>query len=211
MALSALLFSLYFGTCGGAGPEYWNGPIPFPSVRSPAMHIQRTPPPLLQPLATPAGPADAELTAQQPGAGSTQADPPAVPGVRYTASSSATTKDDAQLPDLNSLSVEDQLKLGQRMGVFTKITYSKEGRMVANPFASGAAPGSSSSADPYAGIAAPGFLSGAVSAMRDFEEGMAVLKAHAPATETKGAKGADFWSGSLKSLQNAAAKLNVFA
>ncbi len=168
------------------------------------MQIHRTLPPVLQPLGSPA---NTEPSAQPPGAGSLQAGEPAVSGVVYTASSAA-TKDDTQVPDLNSLSMEEQLKLGQRMGVFTKITYSKEGRMVANPFASNATKEPASSADPYAGIAAPEFLSGAVSAMRDFEEGMAVLKSHAPVVE---AKGADFWSGSLRSLQNAAAKLNVFA
>jgi len=169
------------------------------------MQIHRNLPPILQPLATPAGSAEADLMAQQPGAGSLQADEPAVPGVVYTASAAA-TKEVEQVPDLNSLSMEEQLKLGQRMGVFTKITYSKEGRMVANPFAQTGS--STGSANPYAGIAASGFLSGAVSAMRDFEEGMAVLKSHAPAAE---AKGADFWSSGLRGLQHAAAKLNVFA
>jgi hypothetical protein len=136
-----------------------------------------------------------------------QADESAVPGVVYTASTAA-TKDAAKIPDLNSLSMEEQLKLGQRMGVFTKITYSREGRMVANPFANLAAQDPTGSAYPYAGIAATEFLRGAVSAMRDFEEGMAVLKSHAPATETKGG---NFWSSGLRGLQNAASKLNVFA
>lgn len=115
----------------------------------------------------------------------------AVPGVQYTPSA------EAELPDLNSLSLEQQLQLGQRMGVFTKITYSKDGLMVANPFAN-------TKADPYAGIAAPGFARGAASAISDFQEGMAALKARAPATEVR-AK--NVWS----SLQNAAARLNVFA
>jgi hypothetical protein len=107
------------------------------------------------------------------------------------------------VPDLNSLSMEQQLSLGRSMGVFTKITYSKEGLMTANPFSK-----ASASADPHAAIASPEFVSNAVQSMRDFEEGMAVLKSHAPAADTKAA---DFWSGGVRSLQNVAARLNVFA
>jgi hypothetical protein len=44
--------------------------------------------------------------------------------------------------------------------------------------------------------------------MRDFEDGMAVLKSHLPAGSTQGAT---FWSSGLRNLQNVAARLNVFA
>lgn len=160
------------------------------------MQINRHQPPLLTPLPTAAD----EQAAAQPGKQqAAPADSAPVAGVTYTAST-----DTQDVPDLNSLSLEDQLKLGQSLGVFKKITYSKDGQMVANPFAGHGG----ASADPYAGIAAPGFARGAASAMRDFEEGMNALKARAPATE---AKGADFWAGSKRALQSAAARLNVFA
>ena len=97
--------------------------------------------------------------------------------------------------DLSNMTLENQLVLGKNQGVFTKITLSKDGILLAKP-----------------GVAADGkspeFVTSAVTAMRDFQEGIALLKEQAP---DAGSKGHGFFSGGLRSLQHAAAKLNVFA
>lgn len=97
--------------------------------------------------------------------------------------------------DLGNMTLENQLALGKDKGVFTKITLSKDGVLLATPHE-------------QPSVEAPEFVSSAVTAMRDFQEGIALLKEQG--TET-GSKTAGFFSGGLRSLQSAAAKLNVFA
>ena len=97
--------------------------------------------------------------------------------------------------DLNNMTLENQLALGKDKGVFTKITLSKDGVLLAAP---------KEQPSPQA----PEFVSSAVTAMRDFQEGIALLKEQGVDT---GSKSAGFFSGGLRSLQSAAAKLNVFA
>jgi len=96
--------------------------------------------------------------------------------------------------DLNNMTLENQLALGRNQGVFTKITLSKDGVLLAQP-------------DPARKAQAPEFVSSAVTAMRDFQEGIAALSEQAPESSKTGG----FFSDGLRSLQQAAAKLNVFA
>lgn len=97
--------------------------------------------------------------------------------------------------DLSNMTLENQLALGKDQGVFTKITLSKDGVLLAAPQAQPSAQ-------------APEFVSSAVTAMRDFQEGIALLKDQG--TDTSG-KTAGFFSDGWRSLQTVAAKLNVFA
>jgi hypothetical protein len=97
--------------------------------------------------------------------------------------------------DLSNMTLENQLALGKDKGVFTKITLSKDGVLLAAP---------KEQSSPQA----PEFVSSAVTAMRDFQEGIALLKEQG--TDASG-KTAGFFADGLRSLQNAAAKLNVFA
>ena len=97
--------------------------------------------------------------------------------------------------DLSNMTLENQLALGKDKGVFTKITLSKDGVLLAAP---------KEQPSPQA----PEFVSSAVTAMRDFQEGIALLKEQGADT---GSKSAGFFSDGLRSLQNVAAKLNVFA
>lgn len=97
--------------------------------------------------------------------------------------------------DLNSMTLENQLEYGRNQGVFTKITLHKEGVLVTTPHREYSA-GSN------------GFVASAVSTMKDFEEGVALLNQHAPESNTKTM---DFLAGKLRGLQSVASKLNVFA
>jgi hypothetical protein len=97
--------------------------------------------------------------------------------------------------DLSNMTLENQLALGKDKGVFTKITLSKDGVLLAAP---------KEQPSPQA----PEFVASAVTAMRDFQEGIALLKEQGVDT---GGKSAGFFSEGLRSLQNVAAKLNVFA
>jgi hypothetical protein len=96
--------------------------------------------------------------------------------------------------DLNAMTLESQLAYGRDQGVFTKITLHKDGVLVATP--------------PRASDATGGFVASAVTTMKDFEEGLALLKQHSPEPPSK-AMG--FLSDKLRGLQHVAAKLNVFA
>lgn len=127
---------------------------------------------------------------------------PPIAGVIYTGSGNAAAKSadaSASAPaagtDLNEMSLENQLEFGKNRGVFTKITLSKDGVLVAK-------------ADPAVGAKSPEFVASAVATMKDFEDGIALLKGNAPAAS---AKPVDFLSGSLKNLQHMASRLNVFA
>jgi hypothetical protein len=109
---------------------------------------------------------------------------PVEKGVKYTGST-----------DLKSMTLENQLEYGRDQGVFTKISLHKEGVLVMNPAQA-------------RGDADTGFVASAVTTMKDFEEGLAALKAHAPASDSTTL---GFLAGKFKGLQNAASKLNVFA
>jgi hypothetical protein len=108
---------------------------------------------------------------------------PQTSGVVYTGSA-----------DLDSMSLENQLEFGRNHGVFTKISLHIDGVLVATP--------------PRASDTSGGFVASAVTTMKDFEEGLALLKQHSPES---GSKTMGFLSDKLRGLQNAASKLNVFA
>lgn len=130
---------------------------------------------------------------------STAAVAPAAPkesGVIYTSAGSSAVRDaGAQAPDLDNMTLENQLALGRDRGVFTKITLSKDGVLVSKPHA-----------DP--GATASGFATSAAATMKDFEEGIASMKKHLPDSADKSSSGL---AGKFRSLQQLTAKLNVFA
>jgi hypothetical protein len=106
-------------------------------------------------------------------------------GVTYTGSQ-----------DLKSMTLKDQLQYGRNMGVFTKISVRHEGALATAP-----------RQEPL-GSSAEGFVTSAVNTMKDFEDGLAALKMHSPDARTQST---DFLTARFRGLQNAAAKLNVFA
>jgi hypothetical protein len=124
---------------------------------------------------------------------------PAAPtesGVIYTgAGAGADHKADADAPDLDNMTLENQLALGRDRGVFTKITLSKDGVLVSKPHAD-------------QGATASGFATSAAATMKDFEEGIASMKKHLPDSADKSSSGL---AGKFRSLQQLTAKLNVFA
>lgn len=140
-------------------------------------------------LAPAPAPVKAEVKVKAP----VEVEAPKTSGVIYTPSSPAVT--DASLTDLANMSLEKQLAYGRDRGVFTKIALNKDGVLIAKP-------------DPAPHANAPEFVASAVTTMRDFEEGIALLKGN-PAD--KGAKVAEAFSEKFKHLQQAAARLNVFA
>jgi hypothetical protein len=181
VAGNAPLFGLYFWTHGFCRQEY----LAHPNVSSPwemAMQINR-PTQLVFPAS--AG-TSAAAPRQQPASPPPVSTEPALPresGVIYTGSA-----------DLDSMSLENQLEFGRNHGVFTKISLHKDGVLVATP--------------PRASDTSGGFVASAVTTMKDFEEGLALLKQHSP---DSGSKTMGFLSDKLRGLQNAASKLNVFA
>ncbi|MBT9505440.1 hypothetical protein [Rhodoferax sp.] len=134
-------------------------------------------------------PVKAEVKVKAP----VEVEAPKTSGVIYTPSSPAVT--DASLTDLANMSLEKQLAYGRDRGVFTKIALNKDGVLIAKP-------------DPAPHANAPEFVASAVTTMRDFEEGIALLKGN---PTDKGAKVAEAFSEKFKHLQQAAARLNVFA
>ncbi len=119
-----------------------------------------------------------------------------VEGVIYTGSGIAAAPDaDADFADLDNMSLENQLAYGRNKGVFTKITLSKDGVLVAKPL--GGPSGKSRD-----------FAASAAATMKDFEEGIASLKKH---SADAGDKTNHSLAGKFKSLQQLTAKLNVFA
>lgn len=117
-------------------------------------------------------------------------------GVIYTGSgNTGTPAPEADYPDLDNMSLENQLEFGRNKGVFTKITLSKDGVLVAKP---------------QGGFNAKsaGFAASAAATIKDFEEGIASLKKH---TSDSSDKSSNALSGRFKSLQQLTAKLNVFA
>lgn len=119
-------------------------------------------------------------------------------GVIYTSSGSDAAKPAAtSSADLSNMTLENQLELGRNMGVFTKITLSKDGVLVATPHRAAA-----SDAKP------PEFVASAVTTMRDFEEGITALKGNSADAHSKTK---DFLASKLRGLQQVASKLNVFA
>jgi hypothetical protein len=115
------------------------------------------------------------------------------PGVK-TSSGQATKK--ASGVDLGSMTLEKQLEFGKDHGVFTKITISKEGLQAAR-------------ADQERSAQATGFVSSAVTTLKDFEEGLALLNKDAAANT--GSTPGNFFAAKFRGLQQAAGKLNVFA
>lgn len=144
----------------------------------------------------------------QPAAPATPAAPPPVltarvtpqeSGVIYTNSGSDAAKPAApSSADLSNMTLENQLELGRNMGVFTKITLSKDGVLVATPHRAAA----TTDAKPAE------FVAAAVSTMRDFEEGITALRGGSAEAHSKTR---DFLTSKLRGLQQAASKLNVFA
>jgi len=121
------------------------------------------------------------------------------PGVIYTGAGKSAlpaATDSTDTADISKLPLDGLLELGKSKGVFTKITYSKEGVLA------GAAQAAQTS-KPDA------FVSSAVATMRDFEEGIAALKGQAAAPEAS--KVGAFLSSGLRDIKQAASKLNVFA
>jgi len=117
-------------------------------------------------------------------------------GVIYIGSGNTGTQDpEADYPDLDNMSLENQLEFGRNKGVFTKITLSKDGVLVAKPHGGSHAPSA-------------GFAASAAATIKDFEEGIASLKKHAPDGSDKSSNA---MLGRFKSLQQLTAKLNVFA
>ena len=100
-----------------------------------------------------------------------------------------------ELTSLNDMSLSSQLEVGKSMGVFTKITLSKEGVLVAKP-------------DQNRAVNSPEFVASAVKTIKDFQEGIAVLKENSTHSSSKAS---DLLSGSLRNLQNVAARFHVFA
>jgi hypothetical protein len=96
--------------------------------------------------------------------------------------------------DLGSMTLQSQLALGRDKGVFTKITLSQDGVLRVNP-------------DVPQNPNSPVFVASAVTAMRDFQEGIALLKEQTP----EGKQSAGFFADGLRSLAQAAAKFKVFA
>lgn len=96
---------------------------------------------------------------------------------------------------LDNMTLDHQLALGKQHGVFTKITLGKDGilQTQANRFANAPTPQE--------------FVASAVTAMQDFQEGIALLKEQTtPANHPH-----HFLSDGLRNLQQVAARLNVFA
>ncbi len=96
--------------------------------------------------------------------------------------------------DLGNMTLENQLALGRNKGVFTKITLSQDGVLRVKP-------------DVAQNPNSPVFVASAVTAMRDFQEGIAVLKEQTP----EGSQSGGFIADGLRSLVQAAAKFKVFA
>lgn len=92
--------------------------------------------------------------------------------------------------NFENLSLQNQLELGRSSGVFTKITLSKDGVLVLKPT------GAAKAAD---------FATAAAATMKDFEEGIALMKKNAGEHHDKPHPSL---SGKLKELT---AKLHVFA
>ena len=136
------------------------------------------------PLATPSLPNEKPGANNSPTLQSNDAPSPAS-GVTYTGAK-----------DLKSMTLQDQLQYGRNLGVFTKITLHNEGGL-GNQQRSG-----------QASATADGFVSSAVSTMKDFEEGLAALKQNNPEASSKTSS---FLAEKFRGLQNAAARLNVFA
>lgn len=96
--------------------------------------------------------------------------------------------------DLGNMTLESQLALGRNKGVFTKITLAQDGALRVKP-------------DVPQNPNSPVFVASAVTAMRDFQEGIALLKEQTP----EGAQSGGFIADGLRSLAQAAAKFKVFA
>lgn len=148
-----------------------------------------------QARATPAEPA-AAAPAAAPVISTNPVQPQESPGVIYVGSGNAGEQTpDADYPDLDNMSLENQLAFGRNQGVFTKITLSKDGVLVAKPQGGAHAPSA-------------GFAASAAATIKDFEEGIASLKKHTPDANDKSSS---VLAGRFKSLQQLTAKLNVFA
>ena len=97
--------------------------------------------------------------------------------------------------DLDNMSLESQVQLGKAMGVFTRVTISSEGLALAK-------------LDQSKGLRSPEFVSSAVTTMKDFAEGLAAMKGDSQAA---GIKAGGLFAGKFQNLQQAAARLNIFA
>lgn len=97
-------------------------------------------------------------------------------------------------PRWTEMSLENQLEFGRDHGVFTKIAVNKNGVLVGKAQAAYAEP-------------SPEFARAAVDVIRDFQEGVAALKQQSGTSQGQGG----FFTAPLRSLQQVAAKLNVFS
>jgi len=122
---------------------------------------------------------------------------PAGAGVQYTPSVAAGAGQGdtatSPVPDLDSLPLQSQLSLGQARGVFTKITYTRDGVLARGR---AVAPADGPQQD---------FVSSAVTTMRDYQEGYALLKGQTDAGRS--AQANSFWSSGLRNLQATASRL----
>ncbi len=114
----------------------------------------------------------------------------------YSKASTAVTTPDTLTPDSQ---LQDHLRAVDRnAGVFTKMSVSKDGVLVATP-------------QPATQAKAPDFVALAVSAMREFSDENDRQKARASAESAAQAPTPEPARGALKGLQQLAAKFNVFA
>lgn len=147
-----------------------------------------------QPAATPA--TTPEAPANPPVLTAKLTPPAETRGVIYTGSGNTGAPAlEADYPDLDNMSLENQLEFGRNQGVFTKITLSKDGVLVAKPHGGSNAKSA-------------GFAASAAATIKDFEEGIASLKQH---TSDANNRSSNAMLGRFKSLQQFTAKLNVFA
>ncbi len=157
-----------------------------------AMQINRVSDPFYLASLTPPPGSPADATA----APAAESVPTAGAGVTYTGAGNADAPAaPASIPDLSTLSLASQLELGKNMGVFTKVTISKDAQLLAK-------------ADSFSGISSSSFATSAAATMQDMENGFAVLKQNSASAAL--GNGASL-AGKFRNLQQLAGKLNVFA
>src|SRR5450830_667502 len=159
----------------------------FLPASSPQTSIKPTP--VVSPVVTPV-PAEVQVAPAESSAAKEAA-------VTYSSSGFVEKKytTPADLTNLRDMTLSNQLEVGKKMGVFTKITLSKDGVLVAKPDLSRA-------------VNSPEFVASAVTTIKDFQDVIAVLKDCSPQSSSKASA---LLSGSLRNLQNVATRFHVFA
>ena len=106
---------------------------------------------------------------------------------------------------VSDLSLEGQLEMGKKMGLFTHITISKDGVLSARP-------------ERAKTVASQEFVSSAVTTMKDFADGIALLKQNtgspvvaSKAQATDAVESTDLVTSRPSPFQQIAARLNLFA